>query len=236
MTWQEIWNSYINIEPGLGVICLRLLCAMLVGTAVGMEREFTHRPAGLRTHILVALGACVASMMGEMLFSHYAALGATPDPARLSAQVITGVGFLGAGTIMKEGANVKGLTTAAGLWASAGVGLALGIGFYEGAITAGVSIYLILTLLQKLENRVNKKIKVLELYVELRTSVSIADFLQSLRELELKLENIQFEPEGGMEVDTRAVILTLRAKRPTDHKPLRDKIRKIDGVVHLEEL
>jgi putative Mg2+ transporter-C (MgtC) family protein len=156
---------------------------------------------------------------------------------RLGAQVVSGIGFLGAGTIVVTRHNqIKGLTTAAGLWASAGVGLALGIGFYEGAVTAGLSIYLILTILQKLENRVHKKIKVMELYIELRTSVSVAAFIQCLREMDLKLENIQFEPEGGMEVDTRAVILTLRSKRPTDHKPLRDKIRMIDGVVHLEEL
>ena len=153
MTWQEIWNSYINIEPGLGVICLRLLCAMLVGTAVGMEREFTHRPAGLRTHILVALGACVASMMGEMLFSHYAALGATPDPARLSAQVITGVGFLGAGTIMKEGANVKGLTTAAGVWAVACLGIAAGFGFYALALAGMIFTLVTLTIFEALQQK-----------------------------------------------------------------------------------
>ena len=74
-------------------ICMRLLCAMLVGMVIGTEREYTHRPAGMRTHILVALGACVVSIVGEMLFTQYNALGATPDPARLSAQVITGVGM-----------------------------------------------------------------------------------------------------------------------------------------------
>jgi putative Mg2+ transporter-C (MgtC) family protein len=114
--------------------------------------------------------------------------------------------------------------------------LALGIGFYEGAVTAGVSIYLILTILQHLENRVHKKIRVLELYVELQTTVSVATFLQCLREMDLKLENIQFEPDGGFEADTRAVLLTLKAKKATDHKMLRDKIRKIQGVAHLEEL
>ena len=134
MTWQEIWNDYINVEPGIVAIALRLLCAMTVGTLIGMEREYTHRPAGLRTHILVALGACVVSILGEGLFTHYAALGATPDPARLSAQVITGVGFLGAGTIMKEGVSVKGLTTAASVWAVACLGIAAGFGYYALAL------------------------------------------------------------------------------------------------------
>ena len=102
MTWQDLWNNYLNVEPGFLPVVLRLTCAMLVGIVIGLEREYTHRPAGLRTHILVALGACVVSILGEMLFLHYAEFGATPDPARLSAQVVTGVGFLGAGTIMPE--------------------------------------------------------------------------------------------------------------------------------------
>ena len=71
MTWQEFYNQYINMEPGIVAIALRLLCAMIVGSLVGLEREYTHRPAGLRTHILVALGACVASLMGQMLFAQY---------------------------------------------------------------------------------------------------------------------------------------------------------------------
>lgn len=153
MTWQEIWNQYMNVDPGLGAICLRLLCAMLVGTLIGMEREFSHRPAGLRTHILVALGACVVSILGTMLFSHYNALGATPDPARLSAQVITGVGFLGAGTIMKEGANVKGLTTAAGVWAVACLGIASGFGYYTLAILGTIFTLATLTIFEFLQRK-----------------------------------------------------------------------------------
>ncbi len=153
MTWQEFWNTYINVAPGLGAICLRLGCAMLVGIVIGMEREYTHRPAGLRTHILVALGACVVSILGEMLFTHYSAMGATPDPARLSAQVITGVGFLGAGTIMKEGANVKGLTTAASVWAVACLGIAAGFGYY-GLALAGMFFTLItLTIFEALQRK-----------------------------------------------------------------------------------
>lgn len=153
MSWQELWNNYINLEPGLGAICLRLGCAMLVGIVIGMEREFTHRPAGLRTHILVALGACVISILGEMLFVRYAALGATPDPARLSAQVITGVGFLGAGTIMKEGANIKGLTTAAGVWAVACLGIAAGYGFFAVAIIGMLFTLVTLTVFEALQRK-----------------------------------------------------------------------------------
>ena len=153
MTWLEIWNNYINLDPGIGQIALRLGVAMVIGIIIGLEREFTHRPAGLRTHILVALGACVVSITGEMLFSHYSALGSSADPARLSAQVITGVGFLGAGTIMKEGVNVKGLTTAASVWAVACLGIACGFGYYVPATLGMVFIMITLTLVEALQHK-----------------------------------------------------------------------------------
>lgn len=153
MTWLEIWNEYLNISPGVEQIALRLACAMVVGIFIGLEREYTHRPAGLRTHIVVALGACVISIAGEMIYSQYAALGATPDPARLSAQVITGVGFLGAGTIMKEGVNVKGLTTAASVWAVACLGLTAGFGYYSVALLGMVFIFITLTAVEALQHR-----------------------------------------------------------------------------------
>ena len=134
-------------------IALRFLCAMLVGLVIGTEREYTNRPAGMRTHILVALGACSVMIVGQVLFAHYSSMGATPDPARLSAQVITGVGFLGAGTIMREGTSVKGLTTAASLWSVACLGIAAGAGYYYVALVGMVLIFITLTLLEVVQNK-----------------------------------------------------------------------------------
>ena len=150
MTWQVFFEQYINQEPGVGAIALRLLCAMIVGSLIGLEREYTHRPAGLRTHILVALGACVASVMGQMLFAQY---DGGSDPARLSAQVITGVGFLGAGTIMKEGVSVKGLTTAASVWAVACLGIAAGFGYYALALVGMLFTLTTLTIFEALQRK-----------------------------------------------------------------------------------
>ena len=138
---------------GLGEICLRLLCAMIVGMVIGTEREYTNRPAGMRTHILVALGAASVMITGQMLFLQYSAYGATPDPARLSAQVITGVGFLGAGTILREGTNVKGLTTAASLWAVACLGIAAGAGYYAISLMGMVFIFITLTFFEAIQDR-----------------------------------------------------------------------------------
>ena len=133
-------------------ILARLMCAMVVGAVIGIEREYTHRPAGLRTHILVTLGACAVMITGQLIFAQYRPFGANSDPARLAAQVISGVGFLGAGTIMREGVNVKGLTTAASLWAVACLGVAAGGGYYAVALIGMVLMYITLTLLEVFQN------------------------------------------------------------------------------------
>ena len=134
-------------------IALRMLCAMLIGVVIGTEREYTHRPAGMRTHMLVALGACAVMITSQALFYQYRTYGATPDPARLSAQVITGVGFLGAGTIMKEGPSIKGLTTAASVWAVACLGVAAGGGYYAIALIGTVCILVTLVIFEWLQRK-----------------------------------------------------------------------------------
>ena len=141
------------LELNLIDIILRLVCALIVGVVIGTEREYTHRPAGMRTHMLVSLGACVVMIIGQMIFIQYQSLGATPDPARMAAQVITGVGFLGAGTIMKEGPTVKGLTTAASLWATACLGLSAGAGYYTVALAGMVFIFATLTLFEVIQKK-----------------------------------------------------------------------------------
>ena len=135
-----------------GSIAMRLLCAMLVGLVIGTEREYTHRPAGMRTHILVALGSCAVMITGQLIFVEYRPFGASPDPARLAAQVITGVGFLGAGTILREGINVKGLTTAASLWSVACLGIAAGGGYYAVSLIGMVFIFITLTLFESIQH------------------------------------------------------------------------------------
>lgn len=135
-------------------IAIRLACAMLIGAVIGVEREFTHRPAGLRTHMLVALGACAVMITSQMLFCQYRPYGSTADPGRLSAQVIAGVGFLGAGTILREGVIVKGLTTAASIWAVACLGIAVGAGYYTIAGIGLGCILITLTIFEWLQHKV----------------------------------------------------------------------------------
>ncbi len=137
-------------------VMLRLLLAGLLGGIIGYEREHTNRPAGFRTHILVCVGSTLVMVTSEFIFNKYGGTGDV-DPARLGAQVISGIGFLGAGTIIRDGFNVRGLTTAASLWAVSCVGIAIGIGFYGGAAAATLLIFLTLITLKKAEKYFTKK-------------------------------------------------------------------------------
>ena len=209
-------------------ICLRLLCAMMVGLVIGTEREYTHRPAGMRTHILVALGACSVMITGELIFIHYKALGAMPDPARLGAQVITGVGFLGAGTIMREGSNVKGLTTAASLWAVACLGLAAGGGYYAVALLGMVFIFITLTIFEGIQNKLVGAVQDLVHYSV--TTGDLSACLNAINRLAQKhraiLQDITATRlEEGYRIDFHADVVGWRARQRRG-KFLEDLIRE----------
>ena len=125
---------------------IRLIVACLLGGIIGYERESRNKSAGLRTHVLVCVGSCLIMILSENIYYNVQGL-TNADPARLAAQVVSGIGFLGAGTIMKEGLSVKGLTTAASLWVVAGVGLAVGFGYYSGALITTGLVFLTLRIL-----------------------------------------------------------------------------------------
>lgn len=126
-------------------IIKRLILSAFLGGLIGMEREVNNRPAGLRTHILVCIGSTLIMLVS---FDGFVRTGLPlGDPARLAAQVVSGIGFLGAGTIMRTGNNINGLTTAASLWVSAGIGLAIGVGYYVGAIlTSSIALVTLMSL------------------------------------------------------------------------------------------
>ncbi len=130
-------------------IIIRLILAFILGALIGLEREFHGRAAGLRTHILVCLGSSLVMLISMHLFDIYRDSGAV-DPSKMAAGVITGIGFLGAGTILRFRASVRGLTTAASLWAVASIGLASGSGFYQGALVTSFLVLFVLLFLTKL--------------------------------------------------------------------------------------
>lgn len=131
---------------------IKILLAVLIGGVIGLEREAINRPAGLRTHILVCVASALIMDVNIKLIVGYV----NADPVRMGAQVISGMGFLGAGTIIKEGVTVKGLTTAAGLWSVACLGLVIGAGYYMLALFAVVIMWITLKVFSRFETRINK--------------------------------------------------------------------------------
>jgi putative Mg2+ transporter-C (MgtC) family protein len=214
-------------------VILRLVCAMVIGGIIGLERGMKNRPAGMRTYMLVCVGSCLIMLTNQYLFQ----VSNSGDPMRLGAQVVSGIGFLGAGTIIVTKHNqIKGLTTAAGLWAAAGVGLALGVGFYEAALVAGFLIFAVLTLLQRWDNRMRSKTRTLEIYLEFSDKTSLGNLIRQIREMNVEIDNIQMEQDSASEENARALIATLKCAKRTDHAPLLKKLHKIEGVLYLEEL
>lgn len=212
-------------------IAIRIVAAVILGGFIGLERGLKNRPAGLRTYMIVCVGACLIMLTNQYIYEGYK----VGDPVRMAAQVVSGIGFLGAGTIIvTRRSQIKGLTTAAGLWTAAGVGLALGIGFYEAAVAGSVAIFIVMTLLQGFDNRMHRKVKSVEVYFELEESLSLGDFMRHVRELELATRDIQREP--GSELGHRAYIATLQAEKRTHPELLMEQVRQIPGVIFVEEI
>ena len=212
-------------------IIARLCLAVLCGGIIGMERGKKGRPAGFRTHILVCLGSALAMMTNEYLIQCYGG----GDPARLGAQVISGIGFLGAGTIIVTGRQqVKGLTTAAGLWASACMGLAIGVGFYEAAIIACFFIWLVSSALHRLDNYILSRSKVMDLYVEFKETADISAFMDKIRVHGIRVVAIEItKPNAGSDAAV-ATVMTLRLDQKRDHADLLVLISGIQGVKFVE--
>lgn len=184
---NEINFSEFTDELTIEVIFFRLFLAVIFGGIIGFEREIRHRPAGFRTHILVCVGAAVVSMIQDQLrleiinFSREnGALAETlkSDLGRLGAQVVSGIGFLGAGSIIKgKGDFVAGMTTAAGIWATGCVGLGIGWGFYNIAFGAIVFMFVVMVLLKKLEGKLIKQTNCIDFEVEVKSKENIAELI-----------------------------------------------------------
>ena len=216
-------------------VAVRMCLAVLCGGIIGLERTFRRRPAGFRTHMLICLGASMTTLISQFLLLH---MHFYTDMARIGAQVVAGIGFIGAGTIIvTRRSQIKGLTTAAGLWSAAGVGLALGIGFYEAAIVGTVAIFSVMTLLQRWDNRMHRKTKTVEVYIEISRELSLGDLLRELRERDMEVQDVQ--RESGLETDgsgNRAYMATLKTKVRRIHAEIVEDVRMLPHVVYVEEL
>lgn len=211
----EVLNS-----PSAQII-FRLLLAICFGALIGLEREHAHRPAGLRTHILVCVGSCLVMLTSEFTYNSYHQFSPNMDVNRLGAQVISGIGFLGAGTIIRNGSSVKGLTTAASIWAVACIGIATGIGFYLGATICTIAIFIILSYIKSWAKIYDTRRLFLSITAnnpEVATEIEKKLFSNSievnnisLKSLENNISSMTFKVSMRMSVNPTAVISEIYA-------------------------
>lgn len=232
----DMFDTVMNLVKEWNVtgICLRLALATFVGVIIGLDREYKNKGAGIKTHALVCIGAAMAMIVNEYVFREFPNM--NTDITRLGAQVISGIGFLGVGTIMMNGrSEVKGLTTAAGLWACAGVGLAAGIGFAEGTLLAVIFILFIFRVLAPLDKKLHKNSKRIDLYMEFKDSESIRPFMESLRRQKVDLLEFDFRKDKlGLHIP--AVVMSLRLPHYGQKRAFKNDLRNTESVVYFEEV
>lgn len=214
-----------------GELVLRVLAAALLGGLVGFEREFSDQPAGFRTHILVSLGAALFTMVGAYGVGEFFGRDDVPiqfDPTRIAAQVVTGIGFLGAGAILRQGVNVKGLTTAAALWVTAAIGTAAGLGYWEGAIAVTIGTVLSLYGLKQLERAVFPRLKrgYFRFRIEMGPELSLAELAERMEEADVRVHTMKIATDEDGERHLVAY-LALGSNSP---EAVGEKIARIPGV------
>ncbi len=215
------WAGDINIYS----ILIRVVLSVLIGGIIGAERATKHHVAGLRTHILVCLGSCVSMLTNEFIAPN-------ADVSRMAAGVVTGIGFLGAGTILVTSRNqVKGLTTAAALWATGSVGLAVGIAFYTLALISTLFIIISLIVLPKLELKLQRKSRAYEIHVELLSRPDLKKLLEYIREQELIVRSIAYDSSyANSGLSVYSISLLARKNRNGKYLYCKDLITKLEGL------
>lgn len=231
-------------ELNLGSMMLRVFLAMLMGGVIGFDRELKGRPAGFRTYMLVSMGAAATTILSQYLTlmlstqwaKDFALVGQKTDVVRLGAQVISGIGFIGTGTIMVTARQeVKGLTTASCLWASACMGLAIGAGFYECVIVGFVLIFLCVSVLPMLERVVVERARNMNIYVEMDSVERLEAVMRAMKDAGLTLYETEIDRDGPGNGRLKG-IFSMRLGPKQHHTQVLAKLSTLDGVLAVEEL
>lgn len=231
MDFLAMWQNLYGLS-GVSIF-IRLFLAMLLGGIIGFERGVKGRPAGMRTYMLVCIGSALVMITNEYMSGLFLGI----DPARMGAQVISGIGFLGAGTIIiTRGQQVRGLTTAAGLWASACMGLAIGVGFYTGALIGMLFILFVTGLVHRFDNKLVSRSRLMDVYVELNESGQIHPFLEHLRGQGIQISHIEAQRAKYDTQSQSALTLSLLLPRQKMHCELLADLNAISYVNFAEEV
>lgn len=226
-------------------VFVRLILALLLGGLIGLDRALRHRPAGPRTYALVCVGAALTMVLSQheyvMLTTEWApmaeAVGLKTDVSRFGAQVINGIGFLGAGTVIATNQQkVKGLTTASGLWASACLGLVVGSGFYEAALFAFLLIVITMWLLRPLEEVIIERSRNINIYVELRSIADMGAVLKTIKDQDINIFDMDIHHGKDQIVQKPNAVLYLRMPHRAPHHELITLLSDLDEVYTVKEL
>jgi len=207
-------------------LLVKLVISAVLGGIIGLQRERAERPAGFRTHVLVCLGSTLIMLISSEAFKGNSAV----DPTRIAAQVVTGIGFLGAGTIIRQGSIIKGLTTAASIWVVSAIGLAVGIGYYLGAVITTILVFLVLTIFKIVEERYLTKPEEFKIDIEFDESTGDLSTLESeLIFLGIKL--IRTKIESHIRDNLILIELTVAANKKTGVIETLKQVSRIKGVL-----
>lgn len=232
-------------QLNMASMILRIFLAMLLGGTVGLERARKGRAAGFRTYMFVALGASMTMLLSEYYAELFhgpwsdlaASLGVKTDVSRFGAQVINGVGFLGAGTvIITARQEVKGLTTAAGLWASACIGLAIGAGFYEGVLVAFILLTVCLRVLPSLEDSILARTRDLNVYIELENMNVLSAVIAYLKQNNVLIYDVDVGKDKHDHVSQINALLNLKLPERNLHGEILAMISTTEGVITVDEI
>lgn len=223
------WMQFSALSPGS--VTLRLVLSALCASFLGLDRTHKRHAAGFRTYVLVCLGSCTAMMCGQFIYEN---LG-TGDPSRIGAQVISGIGFLGAGTIILSGSyHVRGLTTAAGIWATAAMGLAFGIGFYTGGLLVFIMMLLVLSVFDRLQNYFQVKSRYIDLFVVVDSYHTMRELFDTIKGKGWKIRSFSSSPEGlAGEI---SLVLSVKTNERKAHRDITDELESLKGVIISEEV
>lgn len=206
---------------------------MICGGIIGLERSRKNRPAGFRTYMIVCLSSALVMMTNQYIYNNFSG----SDPARLGAQVISGIGFLGAGTIMVTSrSQIKGLTSAAGLWASACLGLAIGVGFYTGAVIVALIVFIIITFFKKIDYMLTSNNRIINIYTSFKSIEQLDKFIIFCNLSDFKVRNIEITKDTIPHEISVIAIITLEAKERINHVDVIQRLNSFEGLVHIEEL